>query len=81
MFFMNVGATFTPIGFIKVAGPVTKVQWSPPRFVSLSRSSKLKSIFQLQKKCMNTVVSNRTAFCNKVLICEKKCSVNKIIVF
>ncbi|XP_060551905.1 LOW QUALITY PROTEIN: cilia- and flagella-associated protein 44-like [Ruditapes philippinarum] len=32
VFFMNIGKTYEPIGFTKVAGPVTKVQWSPDKF-------------------------------------------------
>ncbi|KAL4229263.1 hypothetical protein ACF0H5_012303 [Mactra antiquata] len=32
VFFMTIGKTYEPIGFTKVAGPVTKIQWSPDRF-------------------------------------------------
>lgn len=32
---MNISKTFEPVGFTKVAGPVTKLQWSPDRFVSV----------------------------------------------
>ncbi|XP_052253766.1 cilia- and flagella-associated protein 44-like isoform X2 [Dreissena polymorpha] len=32
VFFMNIGSKYNPIGFVKVAGPVTQIQWSPPRF-------------------------------------------------
>ncbi|XP_033641081.1 cilia- and flagella-associated protein 44-like isoform X3 [Asterias rubens] len=32
LFFMNVGDTFTPIGFIDTPGPVTHITWSPSFF-------------------------------------------------
>ncbi|XP_052805423.1 cilia- and flagella-associated protein 44-like isoform X2 [Mya arenaria] len=32
VFLMSIGDKYSPMGFLKVAGPVTQVQWSPARF-------------------------------------------------
>lgn len=34
IFFLNIGETYDPIGFIETPSSVRQIQWSPSKFVS-----------------------------------------------
>lgn len=54
VFFMTIGTTYEPVGFVKMPAAVRSIQWSPENFVSRVFDS------DLHKKCKHTQNATHT---------------------